>query len=121
MLEIWNKTDLLSAAQREKIHNEAARRSSPGAIAISACGDEKDIERVRRLIGAMLSRDFIAVSLNIAPEDGALLNWVLENSLVRRREIDEESGFSRLELKLSGKARGQLRGKLKNLRSHICS
>jgi GTP-binding protein HflX len=114
MIEVWNKTDLLGPDERAALLNTAAGQSE--AVAVSSITGE-GVERLLGLIESTLGRDFVAIALRVAPEDGDLLNWSLENGQPVSRETNEETGFTDIQLRVPVANLARLEHKLEGRRS----
>lgn len=115
IIEIWNKIDLLDDETRNMVLNEAQLHPDR-TVAISATAGD-GLSELLDLIEGRLTETFREVHLSVAPEDGALMHWILEHSQLISREIDNETGFSRLDVRVSQQSTGQLTNRLKGLRS----
>jgi GTP-binding protein HflX len=85
MIEVWNKADLLSPAQHERLTELAARR---GAVLVSAAtgeGLESLLHRIETLLGAEES----VRAISLAPHEGAEMAWLYRHGEVLRREEGE--------------------------------
>jgi GTP-binding protein HflX len=114
IIEVWNKIDLLGTEERAARLNVAAGQAE--AVAVSSTAGE-GIDRLLTLIETTLGRDFVAVKLCVAPEDGDLLNWSLEHSQLINRETDAETGFTDLLLRVPTDTLARLERKLEGRRS----
>jgi GTP-binding protein HflX len=103
ILEVWNKTDLLSADDREIVKGDA-RRAHPPAIPLSAVTGE----------GCDALLDAVAALVDEAPPvdvftpmgEGAAIAWLYRHGRVLERH-DGKDGSVRLAVSLSSQARGQ--------------
>jgi len=87
-LEVLNKIDLLSEADRAVLRNRLERRDD--AVAVSALSGE-GLADLSRAIARQLSRPRHAVALTVPLSDGADLAWLYANGQVLEREDDEVS------------------------------
>jgi len=115
IVEVWNKIDLLSPDELLARSNEVSFQPQ-SAVAVSAqTGD--GVDELLALIEERLSASFVKTSLHVAPEDGALMHWVLENTQLLNRETDSQTGFSNLLLRAPKHILGKLDSKLRQGRS----
>ena len=117
MIEVWNKVDLLDKEQRDIRLNET--NIHPDRLVAVSATTGYGMEDLLGLIEGRLTESFSDMRLSIAPEDGAVQNWVLENTQLMSREIDNETGFCDLRVRISRQAVGQLKSRLKELRTKI--
>ena len=86
ILEVWNKSDLLS----EEVHRECeSAAAAQGAVMISAETGE-GVDDLLQAIEARLARESIVREVAIPAEDGARVAWLYRNVevLARRDEAD---------------------------------
>ena len=115
LIEVWNKVDLLDEQKKAACLNEAAVHRDQ-TVAISATTGA-GMEDMLALIERKLTETFHKIRLSVAPEDGALLHWVIEHTQLVSRQMDNETGFSDLVVRVSQQSLGQLDNRLKGLRT----
>ena len=115
LIEVWNKVDLLVDERKELCLNEAMLHPDQTVAISSLTGD--GMPELLALIERRLTRRFRQMRLHVAPEDGALLHWILEHTQMISREINDETGFSDLSVRVSKQALGQLKNRLKSRRT----
>ena len=115
IIEVWNKIDLLGEAARESCLNETALQSDRlvGVSAISGQG----MPELLALIENRLTEKFSKIHLSVAPEDGALMHWILEHTQLVSRQTIEETGFCDLVVRGSSQIMGQLENRRAGLRT----
>ena len=114
IIEVWNKIDLLPAPEREICLNEAAL--SDHLVGVSAVtGDGMDA--LLALIEDRLTERFSKIHLSVAPEDGALMHWILEHTQLVSRQVSDETGFCDLVVRGSSQVMGQLENRRSGLRT----
>ncbi|MCH7865163.1 MAG: GTPase HflX, partial [Proteobacteria bacterium] len=89
LIEVLNKIDLLSAAEKEVLANRAARSNIPVVLLSAATG-----EGCRQLIGVLddrISKDYRLAEVSLPHEDGASLAWLYEHGEVVERRDDADS------------------------------
>ncbi|MGI9382896.1 MAG: GTPase HflX [Methyloligellaceae bacterium] len=92
ILEVWNKLDLLDATAQEQIRNSAGR-SEGRAVCVSATTGE-GIEDLLAAIETRVQGAHELLDLDLDPGDGALVNWIHENSEVLSRDANGEARLS---------------------------
>ena len=115
LIEVWNKIDLLDAQSKGVCLNEASIRPDQ-TVAISATSGD-GMDDLLAMIERKLTETFSEIRLSVAPEDGALLHWIIEHTQLISRTIDNESGFSDLVVRVSQQSIGQLDARLRGLRT----
>ncbi len=88
IIEVLNKTDLLSPERREVLANQAARDTD--RVLLSAITGE-GCERLLRLLDDRLAASREVVDVTVEPADGATLAWLYRHGEVLGRE-DSEAG-----------------------------
>ena len=115
LIEVWNKIDLLDDNAKGARLNEA-KTTPDQTVAISSVTGE-GLPDLLSLLERALTVNYREMQLDLAPEDGALLNWIIEHTQLISRRIDDETGFSNLVIRGSQQAAGQLENRLKGLRT----
>lgn len=110
ILEAWNKVDLLDEAEAENLRATAAR-SSGNAVCVSAVTGE-GVDTLLAEIEQRLNASHETVDVTITPGDGALANWLHENSEILERS-PKPDGNTFYRVRLSPAKRGMLAQKLK--------
>jgi GTP-binding protein HflX len=91
VIEVWNKIDRLSAADRERLMNLAARQGVESRpVPVSAITGE-GVDRLTDAIEARIARDRIVLELVLDGADGAGLSWLHRNTEVLLR-TDQDDG-----------------------------
>ncbi|HEV2558470.1 MAG TPA: GTPase HflX [Microvirga sp.] len=100
VIEVWNKADLLSEEERERLANTSERASPERRpILISALTGEGTRELLEAIEGH-LAADRPSYEIEVAPEDGQGLAWLHENTEVLDRQTGE-AGQSLLQIRLT--------------------
>jgi GTPase len=112
VIEVWNKTDLLSHEALENIRALTMHQSAtePAHIPISAVTGE-GIDRLLRLIEEKLSGKTSEFDCTIAVSKLKHVDWIYQNAAVLIRD-DLEDGSLQLRLRMSGQGRIDLERKL---------
>jgi GTP-binding protein HflX len=87
-LEVWNKIDLLTEPEQERIRAEAARREN--IVCISALEGE-GLESLRAAISQSLHEGSALHHLTIGAEEGSRLAWLHANGEVTDRQFEDNA------------------------------
>jgi GTP-binding protein HflX len=90
IIEVWNKADLLSPEERERLAGLAARRDGNRPVLVSALTGE-GIDTLLAAIEQHLSAGRPSYLVILDPADGAALNWLYEEAEILERRADAES------------------------------
>jgi GTP-binding protein HflX len=106
IVEVWNKIDLLDAAEQGAARARALRNAhrSLGPVAISAQTGE-GVEQLLSLLASLIDQAH-AVEADLAPADGQALAWLYRNGRILERQ-DEADGHVHISVRLDPKALGQ--------------
>ena len=88
LIEVLNKIDLLTTADREALVNQAARSNFPMVLVSAATGE--GLETLIATIDERITEHFRVGEVSLAHDDGASLAWLYDhgNILERRNEED---------------------------------
>ncbi len=98
IVEVWNKADLLDAAETARLQEIALRRGEGAPVLVSARNGQgmaillAEIER-------RLAQGRETLSLSLAPEEGAAIAWLHENAEVLSRRTGR-NGKTRLTIRV---------------------
>jgi GTP-binding protein HflX len=95
-IEAWNKVDLLSGAERERLVGEAGRRDD--AVAISAVTGE-GLDGLRDLMAAKLRSGEQVHEIRLSASDGGRIAWLHSRGEVLEQSLDHDE--MRLSVRLS--------------------
>ncbi|MEZ5855236.1 MAG: GTPase HflX [Hyphomicrobiaceae bacterium] len=109
ILEVWNKIDRLSEAEREEI-THLARRNAENPVLVSAVSGE-GIDHLLAEIETRLSVKDLLRDIIVRPEDGKLLAWIYANAEVIRRHADE-AGATHLTVRITPDKLSRLEARL---------
>ncbi|MFM9862359.1 MAG: GTPase HflX [Micropepsaceae bacterium] len=84
MIEVWNKIDLIPAAERPTAANG---KREPRSVSLSALTGE-GFDKLHAMIDATLAKSAIEAELRLEPDAGADLAWAYENGDVLKRTND---------------------------------
>ncbi len=110
LLEVWNKADRLSAAERVEAGHAIARREQPPVLVSAVTGE--GIDRLRRAIEERLGAKDEVLTVSVPAAAGRLLSWLHANTDVLREET-AETGAVTARFRIDPAARGKLEGELK--------
>ena len=103
IVEVWNKIDLVSEAERQRVLATAARRQD---VAVLSARDGTGVAALLALADRRLSARRTTVELTVDHADGALLAWLHEHGeVLGSRSCDEGT---RMTVALDEAARSQL-------------
>jgi GTP-binding protein HflX len=107
IIEVWNKIDLLSPADRGAVLARALRRSEangPLAIPVSATSGE-GVEALLKQLSDLIDQSE-PVTADLSASDGEPLAWLYRHGRILER-IDEPDGHTRLTVRLDHQAKGR--------------
>jgi len=87
-LEVWNKIDLLDAADREAVQAEAERRED--VIPVSAITGD-GVEALRDEVARHLNKGSVVHQLKLAVGEGSRLAWLHSHGEVLDQRMDDET------------------------------
>jgi GTP-binding protein HflX len=90
LVEVWNKIDLVGAAEHERLQNLAARQPADRRAVLASAVTGEGIDRLSDLIEARLSQSRVVIELDLDPADGAGASWLHRNAEVLARTMSEE-------------------------------
>ncbi|MGO4705238.1 GTPase HflX [Microvirga sp. 2MCAF38] len=100
VIEVWNKADLLSDDERERLATTSERtESGRRPVLISALTGE-GIADLSAAISSHLAAERVRYEVDVAPEDGQGFAWLHENTEIVGREVTEE-GHSILQVRVT--------------------
>ena len=106
ILEAWNKIDLLDAAERAALLDQASRITD--SVAISAQSGE-GIDILRQRVAETLQKAARIVDVDLGVEEGSRIAWLYEHGHVLEREDDGVR--VRLKVRLSDLMRARFEGR----------
>jgi GTP-binding protein HflX len=98
MVEVWNKVDLLDEERASEIRH-AAKRTDGGALCVSAITGE-GVPALLSGIEARLNASDREVEITLDPGEGALVNWLHENTQILSSDTDGQ-GRTTFHLRIS--------------------
>jgi GTP-binding protein HflX len=113
ILEVWNKIDLVTEQDRERLTNTARRAMIDDAgvpVPVSAVTGE-GLDLLMEKVGRLLFGREQAIDVSVDPADGALVHWLHSMGTVTNSNIDEE-GRLQLTLRLAADRAEQVRRRL---------
>jgi GTP-binding protein HflX len=110
VLEVWNKADLLSGAQRAEAERSIVRHGRRAVLLSARTG--KGVEALLEAIDRRLGADDEVLSVRIPAGQGRLLSWLHANAEVLE-EAAEDTGAVTARVRIAPANRGKLAGQLK--------
>ncbi len=90
LIEVWNKTDRLDAAERMRLQNIAERRPlAERPVLVSAMNGE-GIDALTATIESRLAEGRVVIELALDPADGAGMSWLHRHTEVIAKTFDAE-------------------------------
>jgi len=89
IVEVWNKLDLLDAANAERVRNAAANRPVEHRPAVVSALTGAGLDALLHRIEDRISRGSRELRLRLPPDDGQGLHWIYENAEVLDRRTGE--------------------------------
>jgi GTPase len=88
LIEVWNKVDLVSPEERERLMALAALRPSSERPAIVSALTGEGLDGLKAAVEARLAREKPVLQVTIDSADGSGLNWLYEEAEVLERRTD---------------------------------
>jgi len=91
IIEVWNKADLLSEAERERLLAVAEHRPDEGRPVVVSALTGEGIDRLKAAIEQRLSGERPVFVVELDPADGAALHWLYKEAEILDRRSGEDS------------------------------
>ena len=91
IIEVWNKADLLSEAERERLLAIAEHRPDEGRPVVVSALTGEGIDRLKAAIEQRLSGERPVFVVELDPADGAALHWLYKEAEILDRRSGEDS------------------------------
>ncbi len=91
LIEVWNKSDLLSDDERARVSGLSLARSETTRPVIVSAITGEGIETLLQEIERRIARESLVFALTLAPTEGRLLNWLYEDAEVLERRDGEDA------------------------------
>jgi GTP-binding protein HflX len=88
-IEVLNKIDLLTAADRETLSNQETRSNIPTVLVSAVTGEGCD--NLIAVLDARITENFQTVEVSLPHSDGASLAWLYDHGEVIERLDDEKA------------------------------
>ena len=88
LIEVWNKTDRLDAAERTRLQNIAERRPPVERPVLVSAMTGEGIDALTAAIEARLAEGRVVIELNLDPADGAGVSWLHRHTEVIAKSFD---------------------------------
>ena len=89
LIEVLNKIDLLTAADREALANQAARSNIPMVLVSAATGE--GCETLIATLDERITEHFRTAEVSLAHDDGASLAWLYDHGNIIERRNEEDA------------------------------
>jgi GTP-binding protein HflX len=89
ILEVWNKIDLFSPEEREKLANIAARRGGEHRCLLVSAETGEGVEALLAAIEDTLAATRVTLDLSIDASDGEGISWLHRNSEVLNKQLHD--------------------------------
>ncbi|RAI43428.1 GTPase HflX [Rhodoplanes roseus] len=110
ILEVWNKIDQLSAEERERLENLAARQAAERRPMLVSAVSGEGLDTLVATISERVARTRVALTVEIDASDGAALSWLHRNGDVLDTATTE-AGVTTVHLRVHPSREGQVRAK----------
>ncbi len=107
LIEVLNKIDLLTAAEREALANRTARSNIPAVMVSAINGD--GCKQLITVIDERITARFKLIEVSLAHDDGASLAWFYDHGEVVERQDKAEAIHLKVRLDAANWARFQRR------------
>ena len=89
VVEVWNKIDLIGAAERDSLANLAARRDDDHRPVLVSAVTGEGLDALTDLIEARLGKSRQTLELDLDPADGAAASWLHRNAEVLDKKLHD--------------------------------
>lgn len=107
LIEVLNKIDLMTAAEREALANRTARSNIPAVMVSAIKGD--GCKQLIAAIDERISARFKLIEVSLAHDDGASLAWLYDHGEVVERQDKADAIHLKVRLDAANAARFQRR------------
>ena len=107
LIEVWNKLDLLTDEDRQRVENLAALHEGEDAPALISALTGDGVDGLLRRIEDKIAQGRPLYRVTVGASDGAKLGWLHDNTEVMERQEDEDGG-TRLVVRVGLAAVGRL-------------
>jgi GTP-binding protein HflX len=116
VIEVWNKIDRLSAADRERLANLAARQDADRRPVLVSAITGEGVDRLTDAIEARVVRNRTVLELVLDGSDGTGISWLHRNTEVLLR-TDRDDGKVAMSVRLDPAKVGAVRAKFGAVKS----
>ncbi len=113
VIEIWNKADRLSDAERERLTN-LARRKTPQPLLVSALTGE-GVDAIKQLVETRIADTRTTFEISLDAADGAGASWLYRNAEVLEKSMSDD-GHLAMTVRVDPAKAGMLTAKFANAR-----
>jgi GTP-binding protein HflX len=93
LIEVWNKSDRLDEAERQKLLNSVQRRPRDERPFVVSALSGEGIELLRAGIEQRLAHGHVQCAVRIEAKDGAALHWLYEHTHVLERHHQDDGSL----------------------------
>ncbi|MEX0841412.1 MAG: GTPase HflX, partial [Xanthobacteraceae bacterium] len=90
LIEVWNKTDLLTDERRGELSNLAARYPAERRPMLASAATGEGIDGLKAAVEARLGASRISLDLLLDPADGAGMSWLHRHTEVLSKAMNDE-------------------------------
>ena len=117
VIEVWNKADRLSDAERDRLTN-LARRKTPQPLLVSALTGE-GVDAIKQLIETRIAETRTTFEISLDAADGAGASWLYRNAEVLEKSMSDD-GHLAMTVRVDPAKAGMLTAKFGNARvTHV--
>jgi GTP-binding protein HflX len=113
VIEVWNKADRLSDAERDRLAN-LARRKTPQPLLVSALTGE-GVDAIKQLIETRIADTRTTFEISLDAADGAGASWLYRNAEVLEKSVSDD-GHLAMTVRVDPAKAGMLTAKFANAR-----
>jgi GTP-binding protein HflX len=113
VIEVWNKADRLSDAERDRLAN-FARRKTPQPLLVSALTGE-GVDAIKQLIETRIADTRTTFEISLDAADGAGASWLYRNAEVLEKSVSDD-GHLAMTVRVDPAKAGMLTAKFANAR-----
>jgi GTPase len=113
VIEVWNKADLLSDTERDRLTN-LARRKTPQPLLVSALTGE-GVDAIKQIIETRIAETRTTFEISLDAADGAGASWLYRNAEVLEKSMSDD-GHLAMTVRVDPAKAGLLTAKFANAR-----
>ena len=110
LIEVWNKADLLSPEERERLLTVAARSEGDDRPSLVSATSGEGLADLLSLIEERMGKGRPTFRIVLAPADGSSAHWLHEQAEIIERDVGE-GGETRLVVRIAPEKEPRLRAR----------